>query len=194
MDAPTFAALILGIDMAGRREYDIPFVGLKPGVHNYQFEITDKFFVDYDQQDFSNCNATVKLALEKNAGFMMLKFDVGGSLEVNCDRCGNQLPLQLWDEFKLVVKLVDDAEKMNETEEDPDVYYINRTESHLHVSDWIFEFINLSIPMTRMCSTSEMGGPHCNKEVLEKLKDLQPEDHNANTIWKGLEKFKGLKD
>jgi uncharacterized metal-binding protein YceD (DUF177 family) len=180
--------------MSGQREFDIPFVGLKPGVHNYEYEITDKFFTDYDQQDFSNCQATVKLSLEKNAGFMILKFDVGGTLEVGCDRCGNKLPLQLWDEFKIVVKLVDDAEKMNEQEEDPDVYYINRTESHLHVNDWIFEFINLSIPMTRMCPASEIGGPYCNKEALEKLKKLQPEDHNANAIWKGLEKFRGLKD
>lgn len=180
--------------MSGRREYDIPFVGLKPGIHTYQYEITDKFFSDFDQQDFFNCHAIVKLSLEKNAGFMMLKFDVGGSLEVGCDRCGNKLPLQLWDEFKVVVKLVEDADKMNEQEDDPDVYYINRTESHLHLSDWIFEFINLSIPMTRMCPVSEIGGPYCNKEVLEKLKKLQPEDNNANTIWKGLEKFKGLKE
>jgi uncharacterized metal-binding protein YceD (DUF177 family) len=178
--------------MSGRREFDIPFVGLKPGIHHYQYEITDKFFVDYDQQDFSNCSATVKVSLEKNSGFMILKFDVGGTLEVGCDRCGNQLPLQLWDEFKVIVKLVEDAETMNEQEEDPDVYYLNRTESHLHLSDWIFEFINLSIPMTRMCPVSEIGGPYCNKEVLEKLKKLQPEDSNANTIWKGLEKFKGL--
>ena len=125
---------------------------------------------------------------------MMLKFDVGGTVEVVCDRCGNMLPLQLWDEFKIVVKLVEDADQMNEQEEDPDVYYLNRTECHLHISDWIYEFINLSIPMTRMCPVSEIGGPHCNKEVLEKLKNMQPEDNNANAIWKGLEKFKGLNE
>jgi uncharacterized metal-binding protein YceD (DUF177 family) len=36
---------------------------------------------------------------------------------------------------------------MNEQEEDPDVYYISRSESHLHLAEWIYEFINLSIPM-----------------------------------------------
>ncbi len=180
--------------MTGRREFDIPYVGLKPGSHSYQYEITDKFFADYDQQDFSECNATVKLTLEKNTGFMILKFDVGGTLEVNCDRCGNRLPLQLWDEFKLIVKLAEDADQMNAEEEDPDVYYLNRTESYLHLADWIYEFINLSIPVTRMCPESEIGGPRCNKEVLEKLKKMQPEEHNANAIWKGLEKFKGLQE
>jgi uncharacterized metal-binding protein YceD (DUF177 family) len=180
--------------MIGHREYDIPFVGLKPGIHDYDYEITDKFFTDYNEQDFNNCQASVKLHLEKNSGFMILKFDVGGTVDVVCDRCGNMLPLQLWDEFKIIVKMVDDADLMNEQEEDPDVYYINRTESHLHVSDWIYEFINLSIPTTRMCAVSEIGGPFCNLEVLEKLKSLQPDDNNANAIWKGLEKFKGLNE
>jgi uncharacterized metal-binding protein YceD (DUF177 family) len=191
---PTFAALISGWSMSGRREYDIAFVGLKPGEHLFQYEIEDKFFKDYDQQDFSNVHATIKVNLDKKNGFFLLKFDIGGSLEVVCDRCGNMLPLQLWDEFKVVVKLVENPDEMNEQEEDPDVYYIDRNESHLHLADWIYEFINLSIPMTRMCSDEQMGGPYCNKEVLEKLKNMQPNDNNAQTIWKGLEKFKGLED
>lgn len=189
----TFAALFLGVVMGNRREYDIAFVGLKPGEHEFNYEIGDRFFAGYNQQDFTGVKATVKLMLDKKSGFMLLKFDIGGSLEVSCDRCGNNLPLQLWDEFKLVVKLVDNPDEMNEQEDDPDVYYIGRTESHLHVADWIYEFINLSLPMTRMCSEAEMGGPHCNKAVLEQLKKMLPEEHNANTIWKGLEKFKEKK-
>jgi uncharacterized metal-binding protein YceD (DUF177 family) len=181
--------------MSGRREFDIAFVGLKPGIHHFQYEISDKFFQDYDSQDFKNVKATVRLTLDKKTGFFLLKFDVGGTLEVNCDRCGNSLPLQLWDEFNVVVKLVDDHEQMNDQEEDPDVYYIDRQESHLRLADWIYEFINLSIPMTRMCSEEEMGGPYCNKEVLEKLKKMQPNTgNNAPSIWKGLEKFKGLEN
>lgn len=187
---PTFAALISGDIMAGRREFDIAFVGLKPGVHEFTYEISDKFFSFYGEQDFSNVKATVKLTLDKKTGFMLLKFDVGGSLDVVCDRCGNMLPMQLWDEFNLVVKLVDNPDEMNQQEEDPDVYYLGRTESHLQVADWIFEFINLSLPMTKMCREEEVGGPHCNKAVLEQLKKMQPEDHNANALWKGLEQFK----
>jgi uncharacterized metal-binding protein YceD (DUF177 family) len=165
-------------------------VGLKPGEHEFNYEIGDRFFAGYDEQDFTEVKATVKLTLDKKTGFMLLKFDIGGSLQVICDRCGNKLPLQLWDEFKLVVKLVDNPDEMNEQEDDPDVYYLGRTESHLHIADWIYEFINLSLPMTRMCSESEMGGPYCNMAVLEQLKKMQPEEHNANAIWKGLEKFK----
>lgn len=179
--------------MNHRRAYDIAFVGLKPGIHEFEYAINDKFFVEYQEQDFRNCVAQVKLNLEKNTGFMLLKFEVGGKLEVICDRCGNHLPLELWDEFNIVVKMVDDPEEMNEQEEDPDVYYISRGESHLNVSDWIYEFINLSIPMQRMCSVEEMGGPHCNKEVLAMLKRMDVQNTKPeNPLWKGLDKFKDL--
>ncbi|WP_207496698.1 YceD family protein [Aridibaculum aurantiacum] len=179
--------------MSHRREYEIAFVGLKPGDHEFSYEITDKFFEPYQEQDFANCKAQVKLKLEKNNGFMMLKFDVDGKVEVICDRCGNTLPIQLWDEFNLVVKMVDEPEMMNEREEDPDVYYISKTESHLDVAEWIYEFINLSIPMQKMCKDDEIGGPQCNTEVLEKLKKMEEDAKlSSNSLWKGLDQFKDL--
>jgi len=90
--------------------------------------------------------------------------------------------------------MVDEPETMNEQEEDPDVYYIGRNESHLMVADWIYEFVNLSIPLQKICSPEEMGGPKCNKEVLEKLKKMEEDatKDSTPTIWKGLEKFKDL--
>ncbi len=179
--------------MAQRREYEIAFVGLKPGEHEFTYEITDKFFEPFQQQDFTDCKATVKLKLDKKVGFLMLKFDVDGKATVSCDRCGNPLQLQLWDEFNMLVKMVDDPEAMNIQEEDPDVYYISRTESHLHLEEWIYEFINLSIPMQKMCKEDEIGGPQCNKEVLEKLQKMRDDaKSDTQSIWKGLEQFKDL--
>jgi uncharacterized metal-binding protein YceD (DUF177 family) len=179
--------------MSSRREFEIAFVGLKAGIHEFSYKIIDKFFEAYQQQDFRRCEAQVKLTLDKKNSFMLLKFEVGGKIEIACDRCGNQLPLDLWDEFNILVKLVEDPDIMNQQEEDPDVYYISKGESYLYLSDWIYEFINLSIPMQRMCKPEEMGGPHCNKEVLEMLKKLEREKSQpANPLWKGLEKFKDL--
>ena len=178
--------------MAKRREFEIAFVGLKPGNHEFNYELDNKFFIDKGAQDFANAIATVKLTLEKNSGFMQLRFEVGGNADVTCDRCGNPLRIDLWDEFKMLVKLVDNAEEMNAQEEDPDVFYLSRTESLLDVSDWIYEFVMLSVPMQKMCSPAKMGGPQCNLEVLEKLKEMESKniENNANTLWKGLDKFK----
>ena len=180
--------------MSSRREYEIAFVGLKPGVHQFDYQIDDSFFEDFQEQDFKNCQAHVKLLLEKNSGsFMLLKFEMGGNVEVVCDRCSNNLPLQLFDEFVVTVRMVEDPEIMNEQEGDPDVYYIARGESHLDVKDWLYEFINLSIPMQRTCEYENMDGPFCNAVAREVLNNLKTEENGgSNPIWKGLEKFKGL--
>ncbi len=129
---------------------------------------------------------------------MLLKFEIGGTLEVTCDRCNNNLPLDLWDEFNITVKMVEEPELMNDQEEDPDVYYISRGESHLDVANWIYEFINLSIPMQKTCGYDKMNGPNCNPAALEALNKMEPEENvdnkekKDNPIWKGLEKFKNL--
>lgn len=177
--------------MNSRREFEIAFVGLKTGVHEFEYQITDRFFETYQQQDFEHCNVQVNLHLEKSQGFMMLRFEVIGKADMHCDRCGNPLPLDLWDEFNVLVKLVEDPEIMNQEEEDPDVHYISRTESHLYLADWIYEFINLSIPFQRMCREDEIGGSNCNREVLAMLKKLDAGGGSAeNPVWKGLEKFR----
>ena len=178
--------------MASRRKYEIAFVGLKPGVHEFNYELDEKFFKEKGAEDVENMHANVKLLLEKNTGFLLLKFLVGGKAGVNCDRCGNPLQVDLWDEFNMVVKLTADPEEMNSNEEDADVFYISRTESHIDVEDWLYEFSMLSIPMQRMCGNDENGKSLCNEEVIQKLEEMKikEEDHNATSIWKGLDKFK----
>ena len=178
--------------MGKSREFEIAFVALKPGIHEFTYEVDDKFFAEDVVRDFTNCTATVKLQLDKKSGFMLLKFEIGGKADVECDRCGNTLTMDLWDEFNMLVKMVDNPDEMNQQEEDPDVFYISRTESHLHLNDWIFEFVSLSVPFQKSCKEEELGGPQCNKEVLEKLKQMEASEaaKNATTIWKDLEKFK----
>lgn len=179
--------------MSSRREYEIAFVGLKPGVHEFNYEINDSFFDDYGAQDFWDCKATVKLQLEKTTNFMMLRYQIGGTVKVVCDRCNANLPLDLFEDFTVTIKAVDNPEKMNDTEEDPDVYYISRGESHLNVAPMIYEFINLSVPWQKECEFENMDGPFCNPEARETLNNLRKvEEDKQNPLWKGLDKFKNL--
>ncbi len=178
--------------MAAKRAFEIAFVGLKPGIHEFNYEVDDQFFTGIENKDFANCTAQIKLHVDKKSSFLLLKFEVGGAADVLCDRCGNTIRKDLWDEFNMLVKLVENPDEMNEQEEDPDVFYISKTESHLHLNDWIYEFVVLSIPLQKSCTAEEMGGPRCNQEVLEKLKRMEAEvkENNSNELWKGLDKFK----
>lgn len=181
--------------MNNRREYEIAFVGLKPGVHVFEYEVDDKFFEDFQEQDFRDCKAHVILRLDKSSSsFMMLRFEMGGSVQVTCDRCSNSLPLQLFDEFTVTVKMVENPEVANDQEEDPDVYYISKGESHLDVKGWIYEFVNLSIPMQKTCEYENMDGPYCDPQARALLNGMRSEEEaKENPIWKDLKgKFKDL--
>lgn len=176
--------------MKALRQFDIAFVGLKPGEHTFEYQITDSFFENYGPQDFSNCDATVKLLLDKKSNFFLLKFEIGGKVTVNCDRCGQPFELQLWDDFDQVVKMVDNPDELKEGE-DPDVAYISKTESHLNVAEWIYEFINLSIPMQRIHPDDSTGKSGCDPKVLDMLDQMNRQaDDKDNPIWKDLDKFR----
>ena len=76
---------------------------------------------------------------------------------------------------------------------DPDVYYISKTESHIDVKGWIYEFINLSIPMQKTCEYENMDGPYCNRAARDLLNGMKAErGAQENPIWKDLKKFKDL--
>ncbi len=176
--------------MNSKRAYEIAFVGLKQGDHLFEYELEESFFIEKGALIENGIKANVKVTVDKHTGFMMLKFITDGTSVLNCDRCGNELQVSLWDEFNLVIKLVENPTEMNESEEDPDIFYIARSESHIEISDWLYEFVILSIPTQNICKEDDNGVSLCNKEVLEKLEKMNKEVVVENTIWKGLEKFK----
>jgi uncharacterized metal-binding protein YceD (DUF177 family) len=176
--------------MNNKRAFEIAFVGLKQGNHYFEYELEESFFTEKGAQIESELKAKVKVELDKHTGFLMLKFITDGTAKLNCDRCGNELDVNLWDEFNLVIKLVENPEEMNESEEDPDIYYIARSESHIDLSSWLYEFVILSIPTQNICKNDENNNSLCNKTVLDKLETMNKEVAVENTLWKGLEKFK----
>ena len=179
-----------------RRAYEIAFVGLKPGIHDFEYKVDDRFFEHYGPQDFENCQAEIKVKLEKTTSLILLKFDISGKVDVQCDRCANTITKELWDEFDVVVKMVDEPDQMNEQEEDPDIFYIGYQESHLHLADWIYEFVNLSIPTQRFCAEDPEDTSKCNQEVIEKLDQMKQRaiHHDSSNVWKDLDKLKGLEE
>ena len=72
--------------MGWKTKYDVEFKGLKEGLHEFEFEIKDKFFEHFDQDLINVGNLIVKVDLEKRTTFMKLYFNVKGWLnrKVSC--------------------------------------------------------------------------------------------------------------
>lgn len=178
--------------MKHNREFEIAWQGLKPGLHEFQYDIDNRFMQEHGEhdQDIQDLNAQVKVKFDKKTNFFMLHFDVDGHVLVPCDRCGDDFKLRLWDEFDLLIKLA--GEDADEIDEDSDVVFIPRSETVIDISNWLYEFVTLSIPLQRIHQNGADGEPECNPQALKLLNQLEPEpeDQPANDIWKGLEALK----
>lgn len=178
--------------MKHNREFEIAWQGLKPGLHTYVYDIDDRFMREKEVDgDFKDWNAKITLNFDKKDSFFLAKFDVDGTVTIPCDRCGDDFKLRLWDEFNLVIKLM--GENAEEIEDEDDVIFIPRSETVIDISNWLYEFVLLSVPLQHIHPDKEDGTPGCNPQALNLLDKLSAheDDAPANTIWKDLEKLKG---
>ena len=119
--------------MANKRAFEIAFVGLKPGIHEFDYVVDDKFFVEKGQPDFTNCQANIKLQLDQKSSFMLLKSEIGGKADITCDRCGSPLCMDIWAEVNMLLNLVDNPDELNTKERDHTVFFIPRNARPLYV-------------------------------------------------------------
>lgn len=174
--------------MKHNREFEIAFVGLKPGEHEFKYTITDSFFEPFVKPEFNNAHIDVKLLLDKKQSTFLLKFYINGKVTIMCDRCGDDYEMTIWDEFELLVKVIDDAEVAKHAEDDAEVAYIGRSESILDVAPWIYEFIVLSVPIQHIHPDGADGKSTCNPIVLDFL-SKQQQSETSHTLWEDLNKL-----
>lgn len=176
-------------------EFEIAWQGLKLGKQVLNFEI-DKAFMEAQGQlpdDIAQLSSKVQIDFDKHENFFELHFDIDGKIETLCDRCGDPLNMQLWDEFDLIIKLDEHSHEAH-WEEDADIVFIPRSETVIDLSKWIYEFVRLSIPLHRVHAENGTPDEQCNPEAL-KLLDQYKEAPTTkeNDIWKDLKSIQNLK-
>ncbi len=174
--------------MKNRREFDIAFVGLTPGIHEYSYAVDDSFFDKFEKPEFTNSSINIHLSFDKKQSIFLLYFRIDGVVTIPCDRCGDDYAMTLWDEFDIVIKQIDDELVAQKTDDDAEVAYIGRSESILDVSPWIYEFIILSVPIQHIHPDDKDGISTCNPIAIQYLNNLT--NSSNPPIWDDLKKHK----
>ena len=173
--------------MSELNAFTIPLKGLKSGIHEYAFEITDWFFKHFPESPIKEGNFAIKLFFDKRPDMLVLTFDVKGSVKTNCDRCLTAIDLPIQDSQQLLFKYAEEAK------EDAEVVYITRNTNVLNVARYIYEYICLAMPMIKVYNCEEDEQVPCNEEMLQYLDrsniSLQ-EEQEKQSIWDELKKFK----
>ena len=159
------------------RTFSIPHIGLKIGIHHFEYSIDDSFFEAFEGALIEHCRVNVKLDLEKKETLFILKFFIDGVVEVICDRCAEPFEKEIFGDFQCLVKYKD--EKDTDLEDDDEIMYIFRDETHIRLSYLIYDFINLSLPMKLTHPDLEDGTPGCDPEILKYLNNSSTPDDKA---------------
>ncbi len=149
--------------------FTIPFVGLKPGKHEFDFQIDKEFFDHFDFDEFHDVNVTLDLQLDKKPTMMELTFRASGWVNVDCDLTSEPYDQPIDGEMILVVKFGDEFNDDNE-----ELLILPHGEYQISIAQYIYELIVLSVPLKRV-HPGVLDGT-LESDVLKKLEELSPRE------------------
>ena len=165
-------------------KYEISFFGLKEGQHEFEFEIDGKFFECFEKTEIKTGELEVKVVFNKQPGLLELNIWIEGYVQVICDRCLEVFDLFLKCKENLYVKFGENYEEIDEK-----VIVLKANAHHLNLSQFLYEYIHLSIPFKRVHPDDINGKSTCNKEMLSLIHEgsFEEEKHEeTDPRWKGL--------
>ena len=157
------------LKMKKLKDFDIPFVGLKQGKHQFDFDIKKAFFDAFEYDDFNDADVKVSMELDKKSSLLELTFKAQGYVNVNCDVCNEQYDQEIKGKLHLVVKFGDQYNDENE-----EILIIPHGEHQINVAQFIYEMIVLSVPLKRVHPGIKDGT--LSTEILDKLEEFQPKE------------------
>lgn len=146
-------------------EFLIPFIGLKLGKHQFEYQIDKSFFEGFDYDEFEQSNIKVNVVLEKKSTMLELNFKHKGTVHVPCDLTSEMFDLPVKGNFKLVVQFGDAYNNDND-----ELLILPHGEHQIDISQFIYEMIALSVPLKRIHPGVKDGS--LDSEVLKKLNEL----------------------
>lgn len=164
------------------RDYIVPIKGLSLGKHQYGFTIDDNFFDGYEGSEITSADIKVDLTLDRHTTFMEIKGVFEGIVKSECDRCLEELDLELDFETSLLVKFT----RTNQEEDNEEVLILDPSESELDMKQFFYDYVCLALPLQKVHLEGE-----CDPRMIEKLEKLRGE---SDILPEGRTPFDKLKD
>ncbi|MAE07657.1 MAG: hypothetical protein CL661_02725 [Bacteroidetes bacterium] len=160
-------------------EYIIPIKGLSLGSHCYTYKIDDPFFANFENLDADKglLNLVVDLMVESN--LLNIRFYFTGYIELQCDRCLDKFNLNVENSFRLIVKYGEQFEEISE-----EVIVIPSSESNIDLGQFIYEYVNLMLPIKKAHANDAIGNEKCNAEMINQLNKYS--EQKSDLRWDAL--------
>ena len=158
--------------MKDLKNFDISFIGLKDGIHQFDYNIDKEFFDFFNYEEFYNSNVNVSLSFLKKPTLFELTFTFSGNVEVACDISNELFQQPIETEMFLIVKFGDEFNNENE-----ELLIIPHSDYKLNIAQYIYEAIVLAVPIKKVHPGVEDGT--LKSEILDKLDEFKIKDNNT---------------
>lgn len=154
------------------RRYNVAFSGLKMGIHQFDYQVDGAFFEHFEESDIDDAKLNVQVELEKQETMLILHFNITGNIKTTCDRCLESCTLEIAKETTLIAKFGDKYEEVSD-----EIIFIPRSANSLDISQYIYEFTMLALPIQRIHQTiGSIDG--CNEKMISYLTETNESDHH----------------
>jgi len=148
------------------RNFSIPFTGLKLGKHQFEFDITDAFFDEFEYSLVKKAKLACHVELERQETMIILNFHIQGTIDASCDRCLAAYPQPVDIREQQVAKFSEE-----EIDDDEEIITLGKNDHEINIAGLVYEYINVALPFITVCG-NEGNTPYCDKEMLDKLSKL----------------------
>ena len=164
-------------------KYNVDLKGMRVASLEMEFDLDNAFFADIEGEEFQKGTVKAKVTVNKNRDIFDFSFSLAGTVIVPCDRCLDDLAIEVATENTLRVKLGDSYA------DEGDIVVIPENEGDLNIAWYLYEFIVLALPMKRVHAPGkcnhEMTG-RLKKHSAEAVESEDGEDMQIDPRWAGL--------
>jgi len=172
------------------REFQIDIFNLGLKQHEFEFQIDRRLFALYEHSLVEKGSGKCLLVLDKSATMMTLHFNIDVTVELICDRSLDPFDYPINLEETLIIKFGDDNYSLSE-----DVIVIKSDTATIDVSNYIYEYISLAIPLKKLHPRYE-GEEDEQPDLIYTSQEEETDTDNSEEVdprWEALKKLKGKK-
>lgn len=150
----------LTIPMGKFSQFKLPLKSLPKGAHEFEYHLDKQFFTNMESPDVRDADVNVGLVVTYKNDVYDLAFTIKGTVVVPCDRCLDDLPLDIDTTYGIKVKYGDDYR-----EDSDDLMEIPESDNYLNVAYMIYDTVSLAIPIKHVHPLGK-----CNRAMSSLLK------------------------
>lgn len=154
--------------------FNVPLKMLPEGTSEFTYHLDKKFFETMENTDVRGADLDVKLTVVNKHDIYSLDFQIAGTVTLLCDRCLDDLVIEIAPTYATAVKYGDDY---SETD---DLLIIPWSDQTLNVSYMIYDSVVLAIPLKHVHPLGK-----CNRAMsalLRKHRAAKASDEDAELM------------